>query len=732
MSTIRRNKGFALPSVVIASVILFMILVTAIGAISSARVALDSQYYQALARDAAEAGSLKVSDCLAANNYVSTWSDSSPLRPNTNCSGGGACTSNSKCYVVQTPTYQTTYSVGTISNSGAGTQSFNVTATVSLLRKSDGSIARNISSTTLGQVGAQVSTAAVVFGYTITGKGGAFFATIGRDGIMRASGLNEYGQLGNGTTSDTLVPSKFLAPTSNPIVAGFSNFLSIGWNIFALDSAGNAYGAGLNDHGQNGSNSLATTVLQPEKVAIPGGKPIQSIIPGGWTNYFLTTDGNLYAAGMCDQGRLGSNYTIAGCVDQKTPVRVNLPTPNPSDPNTIPTTNIVSDRYTAFVRMAGGRVYGWGDDEYGELGNNNYAPTSNPVQIGTYGNSGAPQAAQVAFDGNSVYILDNNGRLSSMGFSSYGNRGNRTVSFYNPSTNHCFDNTGADGVSMRLYTCNGTLAQQFQYRSDTSLYNAQANKCLDNANADGVTLRLYTCNSTAAQKFAWDPYNSSLSNPQSGKCVGTDSGGATFQLQACSGTGYQNMVMTTTWLSPFNMSGISGQFTQIATDQWHISGLTTNGEVWSAGVNTSGMFGAGSSNMYQPDPVQFQLPAGVDGQYIYATNASTALNYIYQNLFVVGTNGKVYGAGANGFGQLGNGTTAAQQKTPVQMSIIDGVSIAAKQVQVGYGTTVIYTTDGRVFTVGNNNRGQLGDGTTNNRSVPYLSQYINSATLMQY
>jgi alpha-tubulin suppressor-like RCC1 family protein len=727
--------GFALPTVVIATVVMLMVLVAAVGSIASARVALDTQFYQQLARDATESGASQASDCLAANNYVATWSAGSPLRPNTNCTGGAACSDIPKCFIVKTSAYAVSYSVGAVSDNGSGVQTFTVTATVSLLRKSNGSIAKTVTSTGGIQIGAQVTTTSVVFGYTNVGSsgGGAFFATVGRDGIMRTTGLNEYGQLGNGSTANTVIPTKFMAPTTNPIVAGYANFLSVGWNVYAVDNAGKAYGAGINDHGQIGSGSTTTPMPTPQQVIIPGGRQVASVIPGGWTNYFLTTDGNLYASGMCDYGRLGNNYTITGCSDQALPVRVNLPTPNPADPNTIPTTNIVADRYTAFVRMAGGRVYGWGDDEFGELGDDAYTAHSSPVKIGTYGDAGQPQATQVAFDGNSVYILDSTGKLNSMGYTNYGQHGNRTVSIFAYNSQHCFDNAGADGVTMRLYPCNGTAAQRFEYRADGSIYNANVNKCLDNKQADGVTLQLYTCNGTAAQVYSWDSDSNRLTNPQTGKCVGNTSyDGTTLQLLPCGAYAYLGMTMTTTWLAPFNMSGISGLITAIATDEWNVSVLTTNGEVWSAGVNTSGMFGAGSSNLFQPDPVKFQLPAGVKAKYIYSSNSGAAVNYSYQNLMVVGDNGKVYGAGSNSYGQLGNGTTAAQQKTPVVMNVIDGIGIAARQVQVGYGTSVIYTTAGRVYTVGNNNRGQLGDGTTTNRSTPYLSQYINASSPTQY
>ncbi len=226
-----RGSGFALPTVIISSVVMFAVLVSVVSSVSSARASLDAQFYEQLARDAKEAGANHAADCLKAYNYTATWSAGSPLRPNTDCNGGAACTNNTNCYFVKTANYAVSYSIGTVTPDGTGTQKFNVDVSVQLLKSSNGSVARTISASGITEVGAEVSTNQVVFGYTATGIAGAYFATINKDGVMRAAGLNEYGQLGHGTTTSTLTPTKFLAPTTFPIVAGYSNFLSIGWNL---------------------------------------------------------------------------------------------------------------------------------------------------------------------------------------------------------------------------------------------------------------------------------------------------------------------------------------------------------------------------------------------------------------------------------------------------------------------------------------------------------------------
>jgi alpha-tubulin suppressor-like RCC1 family protein len=78
----------------------------------------------------------------------------------------------------------------------------------------------------------------------------------------------------------------------------------------------------------------------------------------------------------------------------------------------------------------------------------------------------------------------------------------------------------------------------------------------------------------------------------------------------------------------------------------------------------------------------------------------------------------------NNYGQLGDGTTT-ERSTPVAMQVIDGVSIKAKSVASGFGTTIVLIAGKKIYTVGNNSNGQLGDGTTTNSLVPKANRYTN-------
>lgn len=70
------------------------------------------------------------------------------------------------------------------------------------------------------------------------------------------------------------------------------------------------------------------------------------------------------------------------------------------------------------------------------------------------------------------------------------------------------------------------------------------------------------------------------------------------------------------------------------------------------------------------------------------------------------TDGILYAWGANGWGQLGDGTTT-QSTSPVQI----GVDSDWQKVAAGYAHSLALKTDDTLYGWGYNTYGQLGDGT---------------------
>ena len=83
------------------------------------------------------------------------------------------------------------------------------------------------------------------------------------------------------------------------------------------------------------------------------------------------------------------------------------------------------------------------------------------------------------------------------------------------------------------------------------------------------------------------------------------------------------------------------------------------------------------------------------------------------HLLALKPDGTVWALGDNAFGQLGDGTTT-NRSTPVQVSGLSNV-IA---VSAGYRYSFAIKSDGTVWSWGANTNGQLGDGTTTQRNTP--------------
>ncbi|MEU9991041.1 lectin [Streptomyces sp. NPDC048045] len=114
----------------------------------------------------------------------------------------------------------------------------------------------------------------------------------------------------------------------------------------------------------------------------------------------------------------------------------------------------------------------------------------------------------------------------------------------------CVDdaNSGTDDhTAIRLWTCNGTYAQDWTVATDGTL--RTLGKCLDVAasgTTNGTLVQLYTCNGTGAQQWTAGA-DGSLTNPHSGLCLddpgssGTE--GTRLQIYTCNGTAAQRWTL---------------------------------------------------------------------------------------------------------------------------------------------------------------------------------------------
>lgn len=152
-------------------------------------------------------------------------------------------------------------------------------------------------------------------------------------------------------------------------------------------------------------------------------------------------------------------------------------------------------------------------------------------------------------------------------------------------------------------------------------------------------------------------------------------------------------------------AGVTG-FATLAAGGTHNCALTGAGSAYCWGHNWTGQLGnpvSPSSNV----PVPVALPAGV-------TLVSLALGQDHSCGLTA--TGSAYCWGENSHGQLGNGTTTTSS-TPVAVTIPAGAS-GFVALTAGGAHTCGVTDTGAAYCWGNNEWGQLGDGTTTNSSTP--------------
>ncbi len=785
--TVRRyhSRGFALPTVLITSLAMMIVLLVALTASSSVTASLREQYYSMAVNEAAEAGLSYAQACLSSNS-TGTWANN--LAPNTDCNG--TVVSGQSEFIIDKSDIKTTFSVPP--PTGTGAKRLTATGTFKLFRQSQasGASVRSQSTSLNKVVGRPIDTTNILIGATspFNGSVNMHYGIILPTGKAQMAGYNGDGRLGIGNTSTIYVPQEFKLPAGELAAKGYSS-LGAGQQTFIVTQSGNVYAAGNNTKGALGIGTVGGNISMPQKVLnIPNGVKIKFITTTqtfgntDTTSFLMGDDNNIYSTGSCAYGVLGNGAAISGCSNTGVLQRVALPTPT-SDPNTIPVTDVrggnidgVSVGNSSFVVMKGGAVYGWGRNIAGELGTGNTTPTSTPVKVGTFGDPGSPQAKQVANNGSTAYIRDGDGNVWVVGGASpFALGGAPSLMSSRNNTSKCISGT-ALGAQLTVQPCDqNSASQRLMWYYDGTIRirpTSTTEYCIGSSGAANVNANavLKVCSPATDSTQVWT-YNSVPTNPSdaadqniknatdSNKCItwfdGWWSGGdLKLYYYDCNqnGSNGQNSIFVFNGLpTPRKMPlPPNTQVTSLAGGDAVMFFLTTNTstgarQVWGTGVNDRGILGNGKNNRYNPGLIKYggndpKFDTIVDatiatmGQINYGTSAGPSN---YNAGFVTLADGSVYGTGPNVYGQLGNGVayspTPADVLTPTRMLLPSGVKAAPNGgVRTADGTTIVITTSGAVYTVGNNNTGQLGDGTTTNSSTPAARPYYKVPTSTTY
>jgi len=181
-------------------------------------------------------------------------------------------------------------------------------------------------------------------------------------GGVKCWGRNNYGQLGNNSTTDSPIPID---------VSGLSSGISAvttGDNFTcALTSIGKVKCWGLNGSGQLGNNTTTKSLIPMDANEITD--VVNAIAAGGMHTCILTSTGGV----KC----WGSN--IVGGYEN--PDYVNHYTPADATGLTSGVNTITSGQYFSCALIATGGMKCWGTNNYGQLGNNSTTTSYIPVDV---------------------------------------------------------------------------------------------------------------------------------------------------------------------------------------------------------------------------------------------------------------------------------------------------------------------------------------------------------------
>jgi len=502
-------------------------------------------------------------------------------------------------------------------------------------------------------------------------------------------GLNDKGQLGNGTTTNSASP------------VSISNFIAIAGSSHtcALRAEGSIHCWGSNVSGQLGNATNTDSATPVTVLTSSGGSALTgaiAIATGGSYTCALISGGTVKCWGNNGSGQLGDGTAT----QRNTPVTV-LTSPN--GPALTGVTAIATGNAHTCALISGGSVQCWGSNSSGQLGNSTTTSSTTPVTVTTTSGSALTGVTAIATGNLHTCALILGGSVQCWGLNGSGQLGDgTTTNRATPVTVLTAPSgpalTGVTAIAAgNFHTC--TLILDGSMRCWGSNTGAQLGDTTTTNRTTPVTVltapsgpALTGVTAIAAGNAHTCALISGGSVNSTVQCWGSNNSG-----QLGDGTIATHKQPAVVLASPSSTTELKG-VTTIAAGVEHTCALISGGTMRCWGSYNSGQLGNGSMSR--------QKTAVLSGLSILTSFGSN------HACFVTSSN-TVQCVGNNVSGQLGNSSTATST-TPVAVTSISSVNAIAS----GISHTCALISSGSVKCWGSNSSGQLGDGTTTQRNTP--------------
>jgi uncharacterized repeat protein (TIGR02543 family) len=251
--------------------------------------------------------------------------------------------------------------------------------------------------------------------------GGFHNIGLSKSGQVYAWGRNEMGELGDGTTQDRTKPT--LISFQGLQTGEMIELVTAGYrHSFAVTSKGRVYAWGWNVNGELGDGTTIKKTIPTliDFTGLENEETIQSFAAVGVYTIALTTNGRVFAWGGNDFGRLGDGTTI----DRTIPTLISFNGLNSGE--TIK--SIHGGLFHSFAVTSTGRVYAWGSNVAGQLGDGTTTQRNSPTLITFVGLQVGETIKELSGGTYHSLALTTNGRIFSWGTNSSGQLGDGTNS----------------------------------------------------------------------------------------------------------------------------------------------------------------------------------------------------------------------------------------------------------------------------------------------------------------